>query len=603
MIKDLVANKAQCASDVEYQFVAQRLIAPDPVINSEPDLFFHRTGLAGYNGSAGNFYAIKDAEIRFDSYFNAFPAYLFNLQPSNHVEVRINAKGKCILEFVLVRQGKSWEYLVHMILDADGTTQTVTLPDVSLEGLVYARFIAIEDLTIHSIDYVVNGPVRNDVKLTGVITTFKRDAAVQKTALRLQHYFDANPDLRDDFNLLVIDNGGDTDSIRFDRGRVIKNKNYGGAGGFTRGLLEASDEGRSTHVLFMDDDAIFFPESLRRTMAILRYSVDPRLAISGSMITQSHKWRLWEASATFNQRCMPIHNGRDLRKFEEVVTTSQTGTFKSRYGGWWYFCFPISCVESWPFPFFVRGDDVCFSLANDFNIINAPGIVSHQEDFFAKQSPLTVYLDMRYHLVAHLTFPHLELGKKDLKKMMRSYFDRFNDSYHYESAQALILAIEDVMRGERFWEETLDLAQRRADLSALTVNEKLITPLEFTLNETTPHSPKRNRGVWRNLWRKLSLNGHLLPDKFFYTKAVLFPLEMRAQAKGSFRRKKIITFDPSSKTGYICCIDKERYFSNRKEFKSAIGRLVANYNFQLDHYRKNSDSMTTRNAWKSRFKS
>ena len=597
--KNVIRDSSFCTSQAS-SHVAQRLITPDPVINCEQDLFYHRQGLAGYDEAISSFYALRGAEIKFDSYFNAFPAYAFDLQPSNRLEVHVKAQGKCIFELVLVRPNKSWQHILHTILEADGTTKIVEVPQVPLEGLIYARFVAVDDLSIKSIDYIVIGPMRNKVKMTGVITTFKRNDAVQKTSKRLEDYFTVNPDLRDDFDLLVIDNGGETNSIGFAQGQVIKNSNYGGAGGFTRGLLETVKDGTSTHVLFMDDDAVFFPETLRRTMAILRYAADPVLAISGSMITESHKWRLWEASAVFNQRCRPIHNGSDLRKFEDVVATTEIASSKNQYGGWWYFAFPVAAVKSWPFPFFVRGDDVCFSLANDFKILNVPGIASHQEDFFAKQSPMTVYLDMRYHLVAHLMFERLELSKADLKKMMQGYFDRFNDAYHYESAEAVLMAMEDVLKGEAFWEGNLDMVKRRADLSALTVNEKLVSPLAFGRDETAAHSPKRHKGKWRALWRKLSFNGHALPDKFFYSKGVLFPLDVRAHARDSFRRRWTVTFDAGSRTGYICRIDKDRYFTNRRRFKTVMNRLLDSYNAQREAYRKNGEIMTTRNAWERR---
>ena len=102
---------------------------------------------------------------------------------------------------------------------------------------VYAK----TEVTVVSADYIIEGPVLNDATITGVITTFKRDDAVQSTSDRLGVYFQENEDIADLFQLLVIDNGGDTDEISFSRGRVIKNKNYGGAGGFSRGLLEAME--------------------------------------------------------------------------------------------------------------------------------------------------------------------------------------------------------------------------------------------------------------------------------------------------------------------------------------------------------------------------
>ena len=114
--------KQSAACSPENYHIVQRLIAPDPNINGEQDLFFHRVGLAGYDQKAGNFYALCGAKIRFDSFFNAFPANAFGLQSSNRLEVHIQAKGKCILELILVRHDKSWDQLFHAIVDCHGNT-------------------------------------------------------------------------------------------------------------------------------------------------------------------------------------------------------------------------------------------------------------------------------------------------------------------------------------------------------------------------------------------------------------------------------------------------------------------------------------------------
>ena len=53
---------------------------------------------------------------------------------------------------------------------------------------------------------------------------------------------------------------------------VIPNMNAGGAGGFTRGMLEALKEKRKkalTHILLMDDDAIFMPDLFVRVYGFL----------------------------------------------------------------------------------------------------------------------------------------------------------------------------------------------------------------------------------------------------------------------------------------------------------------------------------------------
>ncbi len=80
------------------------------------------------------------------------------------------------------------------------------------------------------------------------------------------------------------------------------------------------------------------------------------------------------------------------------------------YGGWWFFAFPIKQVTRYPFPFFVRGDDINFSLANDFHITTLNGVVSFAEDFSDKESPMTLYLDLRNHMVQHLTLEKMDNG-------------------------------------------------------------------------------------------------------------------------------------------------------------------------------------------------
>ena len=597
------------AAETERNAVAetcvQRLMRPDPAINSEDSLFFHaskRKGKVGFDTASEAYFLLDGGELRFDAYFNIFPAHLYDLD-EHEVVVEIEGDGEAVVEVLLARHQRSGERLARTRIEfTAGVRRRIRLPNISLDGVVYLAAIGLKDTFIREVNYIVIGPVRQEVSLTGVITTFKRDAAVQQTGKRLQRYFDDNPDLADNFSLVVIDNGGETNSIAFDRGEVIRNPNLGGAGGFTRGLMVAVDRGQSSHVLFMDDDASFFPESLRRTISVLRFAKMPNLAISGAMITEAHKWRMWENAATFDQCCRPIDKERDLRRFDEVLamSISQPRNMKNKYAGWWYFCFPISAVKVWPFPFFVRGDDSYFSLSNNFDIVTVPGVVAHQEDFFTKQTPLTLYLDMRYHIVHHLTFDEIELGKRKLRRMVERYFYRFNNSYHYESAQAINLAVEDVLAGDAFWEQNVDMADKRNQIASLIRQEKIQAKLAVDLSRTTPHAPKRNKGRWLTLLRRITLNGHRLPKWLFYSKAVLFPLDVRAIEHDTFLRPYSVTMDAATGRGYICKIDRNAYFNNRKRFKSLVDQLEREYEALRKRYAGAASTLTAREAWERR---
>ena len=61
--------------------------------------------------------------------------------------------------------------------------------------------------------------------------------------------------------------------------------------------------------------------------------------------------------------------------------------------------------------------------------------------------------------------------------------------FHYESAEAQLLAFEDVMKGPAFFRDNLDMSQRRADIKAL-MREEIWRDIE---NPVVHSLPKKNR--------------------------------------------------------------------------------------------------------------
>ena len=72
---------------------------------------------------------------------------------------------------------------------------------------------------------------------------------------------------------------------------IYPNQNVGGAGGFTRGILESmSAEKKPTHIILMDDDVKILPESLIRTytlLSLIKPEYDTHF-ISGAMLFMEH---------------------------------------------------------------------------------------------------------------------------------------------------------------------------------------------------------------------------------------------------------------------------------------------------------------------------
>ncbi|TYO90838.1 glycosyltransferase [Oceanicella actignis] len=584
------------------QLVAHRLIAPDPLVNTEPELFCRHDGGGGYDTQRGVFFVGAGGRLSFDAYFNVFDAAAHDLGPEDAVETRVEGAGRCVATLVMARPGRSWETLARTRLDlAPDRPATVALPPLRDPGLVFWRFEAIDDLSISQIAFAVRSPRLRDVRVQAVITTFKRDEAVQATCRRLGAYMARNPDVAERFRLMVVDNGGDTHALPMAGARLVRNRNLGGAGGFARGLLEARAEGWATHVLFMDDDAEFFPESLRRTIAVLSLARSPDTAVSGAMIPANHRWKMWENGAVFDRLCRPLDHGLDLRRFDQVLTASRPRpALVNRYGAWWYFCFPIDHVRTMPFPFFVRGDDIHFSLANRFRIRSVSGIASHQEDFTTKRSPLTLYLDTRNHVVQHLTHPTLSDSLIAILEPVWHFFRRANDSYHYATARAVVMAVEDLLRGPAMWDEDPDMARTRARIGALGEDEKVRPDFPYDPARMTPIRRGRYGGPLWSAARFLTGNGHLLPRFLFHRLSAVFPLEDRGGPADAFVRPSMVMIDPATGAGYEVRFDRRRWLANELRFARALARLVMAAPQLRRAYAQDGAGLTSEQAWRRR---
>ena len=65
------------------------------------------------------------------------------------------------------------------------------------------------------------------------------------------------------------------------------------------------------------------------------------------------------------------------------------------YGAWCGFSFPLAGLRYYPFPFFVRGDDVLMPMLNHMRIRTINGVTSLVPRFTRKEGPLQVILSTR----------------------------------------------------------------------------------------------------------------------------------------------------------------------------------------------------------------
>ncbi|MGX9357562.1 glycosyltransferase family 2 protein [Roseobacteraceae bacterium S113] len=451
----------------------QPMAWPEPALCSERTLFMRLHGRAAHSQSTGEIAFQRDAHVQFDTYFNVFNIGKWHTHCGlTDLGLQLRGTGQIELTIWITYGDRSWGRLVNEVVTLE--PQRTLRFDVPLagqapeRGVVFWEFRALGAGTLSHAAWDTRQAPRRRPNLALAVTTFQREEAVRQTIDRFDAFAEGSP-LKDHLHMIVVDNGASLQVPPSPRVTLLENENLGGAGGFARGLLEARARGFS-HCLFMDDDAATPMDAIERTWTFLAYARDPATAIAGAMVSTRHAWALWENGALFDGACRPLFGGTDLRDPGQVMAMEYASTPRNPhnfYGGWWYFAFALDAVHHLPFPFFVRGDDVSFSIVHDFNIVTLPGVVSFQESFTEKDTPLTWYLDMRSHLAHHLSLPSMDIGRRATVRMGIWFWARTLLTCHYETMVAVRMAIEDVMRGPQFFAETADLSIRRAQLGAL----------------------------------------------------------------------------------------------------------------------------------------
>ncbi|MEM8654707.1 MAG: glycosyltransferase [Pseudomonadota bacterium] len=556
-------------------------------------------GAAGLSLKNHRIQFMQGAHLQFDTYFN-----LFNIGKwvthcdLGSVGLQLAGHGTVELTVFLASPNQSWNRLINEIVHL--TPDRAQRFDIDMpfpahsQGILFFELRGLSDGALTWSAWDTKQPPRRQPDLTLSVTTFRREAAVTTTVARFRRFATRSP-LGQHLHMLVVDNGRSADIDSDAHVTVIENENLGGAGGFARGLLAARERGAS-HCLFMDDDAATPMEAIERTWMFLAYARDDSTAVAGAMISTRHAWAIWENGALFDRACQPLYGGTDLRnpgqvfEMEYASTPPQPDNF---YGGWWYFAFPVDKVKHMPFPFFVRGDDVSFSLVHDFNIVTLPGVVSFQESFTEKDSPLTWYLDLRSHLAHHLSLPSMDIGRWATARIAMWFAARALIPAHYDTLAVVNLAIEDVLRGPAFFAEHADMAVRRNQIGHMRQAE-VWTDMSRTPQERRWIDP-HNRIL--RLLMKVTLNGHLLPFFRRFGNHVTLPAEMRWNPRKIWGAAQITYRNDTSGQAYTVTHSKRRAFREGTRTARLLWRLMRNYDRLKADWQRAYPELTGASFW------
>lgn len=394
-------------------------------------------------------------------------------------------------------------------------------------------------------------------------------------------------------DIAVVDNSRTITQAEAAGITLLPNANYGGAGGFARGLLHFKDSGFS-HCLFMDDDASCETESIYRTLSLLHYARFDNLAVSGAMLRECEPYYLWAKGEYF--RKLRINNpkrGLDMRKAAALLQAEEDAVTPSKYGGFWHFAFPIAETAYFPFPFFVRGDDMLFCLMNDFHIITLNGIGNFAEDFSSKESPFICYLGARgtflSDIIARPGTPYFYIRK--YKKMMRAQLS----AYNYSHARAYSIAMQDLLQGTKFWAGTMDITAIRQKLAEQAYGETACRQEKPAQGHICPYKKEK---PLRKLLRKLTLQGFLLPGFMIKKSTILIPKNFAGCPANSFRHDRVFYYMQDFTHGYYAQYDKKRFFTEWRLSWETRFKMARQLKHAIAEYQNNWHSLASEEFWR-----
>ena len=372
----------------------------------------------------------KDQLLGFITYFNAFCMEKWcQYTTISAVQLRLELRGRFRIVFRSVDAHGIVNELLSEEINSPHYERVFSLPQLPHCALLGFTLTCLEDsgAFLGGAWYGEFDSWRE--RTIGVsICTFKREEYVTRTVKILDPFPQSNPWLR----VLVVDNGG-TLQIREDKNvRVIRSRNYGGSGGFTRGMIEYAEQKNSPdYVLLMDDDIILDPTAIERTHSLLcglkeEYSGS---FIAGAMLSTERPTVQFENTAYWDSVTYRSNfQSWDLTNLVKLAQNGELPPQDNQYAGWWYCCIPTERIREigYPLPLFIKNDDMEYSIRNDREIITMNGIGVWHQVFDTKQSLVMSYYANRNSLILQ-HFVHggsrvmtlLSILLKTAKRMLR----------------------------------------------------------------------------------------------------------------------------------------------------------------------------------------
>lgn len=485
---------------------------------------------------------IKGGEmLSFDTYFNSFSYTKYrDCTKTEGVTFSCKFNGKAKIALCV------FDGTEHIITEVEADSRAELHADFARlpeTGFLYPKILSVTDCVFIEGGYYSDCET-SEIKVCIAICTYKREQFALKNIELLRSSKFSFID-----RVFVVDNGNtlNSNTLSDDYIRILPNKNLGGSGGFTRGIIEAFDE-RFSHIIMMDDDVEFFPETLERMtlfMSILKNEYK-NSCFSAAMLLLSERepYIQWEMGGNWTGRCIESrkHNA-DIR--EKSVLLDNLDNNDVKYGAWWCFCMPLSMSKNGlPLPFFIKLDDVEYGLRNsaDTTVITMNGAAVFHESFENKMNFTMDYYTIRNELTVSALYGG---NAGTAASIFLSTIGKELIFYRYENIPLICKAVNDFLGGIEFFltydEERLNAELRERAMKLVSLSE--IKEWNQAETEILPNV-KSKKGRFK------ALASNFLPCFFMKKKmtAVAIPY---ASPENFIARKAVIQYQLDGQAGAL----------------------------------------------------
>lgn len=588
----------------------QNIIYPSTDNCTEETLYFRRQGDVEYSFSDEFITLNADASISFDTYFNGFSAgkwYKYTKIKRVGLSLKIRGKFRVILWYKEKQASQLLQRVVREFrCDTEGVLREVfcEFDTEYYQGMYTFSMIAMEDeAEFHSGYYYteVEEEEVQKVSLSIVICTFKREQYVYRNIKMLSDKFlnNAGSELCENVDIVIADNAQSLDISQLESPKihVFRNKNVGGAGGFTRGMIESINLAKSkriTHVLLMDDDVIIQPESIFRTYKLLTLIKEEYkdAYVGGAMLRTDRQWFQTEAGGRWNNGALMSHkSGLDLRELDACLYNEFEETCE--FNAWWYCTIPMEFVkkDNLPLPIFIRGDDVEYGLRNMKHLILMNGICVWHEPFEFKYSSSMYYYILRNKLINNAVHGKA-YSRKQFTVEFRNWFLRELFTMRYKNAWLLLDGVNDFMKGIDFLLKTDGEELNRQVMSRgykLQYIDELSIPFNYPEYERTLCFCESKRQQRKRI---LKLNGIFQKAD----KTTIVPVQ-NPHIAYFYKVSAALNYDISCKKGFVTFRDQKEVWRLLKAYVTILKEIKKNYEKICVGYKERKTELTNIQFW------